>query len=284
MDTEKGRSNFIRRLLGRTSAVIGLVTVLIFAVAAIFAPWIAPHHYSYQDREARPLEPSSSKYLLGTDDLARDLLSRLIWGARVSFLVGLIAVSVGCAIGVTLGSIAGYAGGTVDRLIMALVDVAWSFPTLLLAIGLTAIMEPGLISCMLALGLVTWPQYARVVRGEFLVKKQTDFVESARSLGASDLRIIVRHILPHTIPPLIVIATLGMGSAILVEAALSYLGLGVQPPLPSWGLIISRGRNYLYAKPLMSFSAGACIMLLVLGFNLLGDGLRDAIDPFTQDS
>ncbi len=271
----------LRYLKRRPSGTLGAGVVLVFMVVAIFAPYLAPYHYADQDVEAI-LAPPSPGHPLGTDELGRDLLSRLIWGSRVSFSVGLIAVGIGISVGLVLGTLGGYVGGLVDRLVVALIDIVWSFPTILLAIGLTAILRPGLRSAMVALGLVTWPQYARVVRGQVLSYKQREFVEAARSMGASNRRIILRHILPQVMSPIIVLATLGMAQAILVEAALSYLGLGVQPPMPSWGSMLERGRNYIYEAPLLTFAPGLSITLVVLGFNLMGDALRDVLDPYTS--
>jgi peptide/nickel transport system permease protein len=268
----------LARLYRRKSGLIGVAIIAIFAITAIFAPFIAPYHYSTQDRSVI-LKPPSPGHLLGTDDLGRDLFSRVVWGSRISFTVGIIAVGIGAAIGLTLGILAGYRGGLVDYLVIGLVDIVWSFPTILLAIALTAILNPGLKSAMLALGLVTWPGYARIIRAQFLSYKQKEFVEAARSLGASDLRIVFKHILPNAISPIVVYASMGMATAILVEASLSYLGLGAQPPQPSWGSILTAGKNFMYNAPLMSIAPGAAIAVVVLGFNLVGDALRDILDP-----
>lgn len=257
---------------------MGLFIILAFIIIAIFAPWIAPHGFAEQDRSSI-MEPPSMRYPLGTDRIGRCLFSRIIYGARISLTVGLVSVGIGASIGLFIGSISGYMGGWVDRLIMGLVDIVWSFPTMLLAIALTAILQPGLQSVIIALGLVSWPEYARVIRSQFLAIKQKEFVEAARSVGASDFRIITKHLLPNSIAPIIVIGTMGMATAVLVEATFSYLGLGAQPPQPSWGSILSMGKDFIYHQPLMSIAPGVAIMIMVLGFNLFGDAIRDIMDP-----
>ncbi len=266
------------RLARRGTARVGLVILLVFAGVAVFAPRVAPHGYAVQHRD-RILEGPSRDFPLGTDRLGRCVFSRVVWGTRISFTVAVVAVGIGATLGTVLGAVSGYKGGRLDYLVVGLVDLVWSFPTLLLAIALTAILTPGLGSVMIALGLVTWPQYARVVRGQFLAYKQKEFVEAARAAGASDFRVIWRHIFPNSLSPLIVVATLDMANAILVEATFSYLGLGAQPPQPSWGSILSMGRDFIYQQPLLSIAPGIAIMLVVLGFNLVGDALRDALDP-----
>lgn len=252
--------------------------MLVFLVVAALAPWIAPYHYKTQNLN-EVLFPPSPNHVLGTDEFGRDILSRIIWGSRISLSVGLIAVGIGATVGTILGSVAGYWGGWAGLLIVAAVDIVWSFPTILLAIGLVAVLKPGLTSAMIALGFVTWPQYARVMRAQVLSLREKDFVEAAKSLGASDWWVLVRHIVPNAISPILVLATLGMASAILVESALSYLGLGAQPPAPSWGAMLSSGRNFIYRAPWMTIVPGLAIVLVVLGFNLCGDALRDAMDP-----
>ncbi len=262
----------------RKSAYVGLVIILGFIVIALFAPWIAPHDYRVQDRSSI-MESPSLEYPLGTDRVGRCLLSRIIYGARISLTVGLVSVGIGASLGLLIGSISGYMGGWVDRVIMGFVDIVWSFPTMLLAIALTAILQPGLQSVIIALGLVSWPEYARIIRSQFLAVKQKEFVEAARSVGASDFRIIKNHLLPNSIAPIIVVGTLGMATAVLVEATFSYLGLGAQPPEPSWGSILSMGKDFIYHQPLMSIAPGLAIMIMVLGFNLFGDAIRDIMDP-----
>ncbi|MDB4894481.1 MAG: ABC-type dipeptide/oligopeptide/nickel transport system, permease component [Firmicutes bacterium] len=267
-----------RLLLQRKSALAGAVIMLLFTLIALLAPWISPHDPLKQDLNL-VLQAPSATHLFGTDDFGRDILSRVIWGSRISLTVGLIAVGIGLIVGTTLGAIAGYKGGWLDYLILGVADTVWAFPEILLAIALVAILQPGLGSAMIALGIVTWPQYARVARGQFMALRNQDFVVAAKSLGARDLRLIWTHILPNALSPLIVLATMGMAGAILVEASLSFLGLGAQPPQPSWGAMLSAGRTFIYQAPWLTFIPGGAIMLTVLGFNLLGDALRDLLDP-----
>lgn len=267
-----------RLLLQRKSALAGAVIMLLFTLIALLAPWISPHDPLKQDLNL-VLQAPSATHLFGTDDFGRDILSRVIWGSRISLTVGLIAVGIGLIVGTTLGAIAGYKGGWLDYLILGVADTVWAFPEILLAIALVAILRPGLGSAMIALGIVTWPQYARVARGQFMALRNQDFVVAAKSLGARDLRLIWTHILPNALSPLIVLATMGMAGAILVEASLSFLGLGAQPPQPSWGAMLSAGRTFIYQAPWLTFIPGGAIMLTVLGFNLLGDALRDLLDP-----
>jgi peptide/nickel transport system permease protein len=256
----------------------GAAIVLLLVVVAAAAPWVAPCHFADQNLDG-VLQPPSRAHPLGTDDFGRDVLSRIIYGSRISLSVGVVAVSIGAGLGILLGAAAGYLGGWVDHLVVALIDIAWSFPTILLAIALVAVLEPGLTSAMVALGLVTWPSYARVMRGQVLSLREKEFVEGARAMGASSWRIVARHLIPNAIPPMIVMATLGMADAIIVESTLSYLGLGAQPPLPSWGSMLNAGRTFMHRAPWLAVFPGLAIMLTVLGFNLFGDALRDALDP-----
>jgi peptide/nickel transport system permease protein len=267
-----------RLLRQRKSALAGAVIMLLFTLMALLAPWISPQDPLKQDLNL-VLQAPSATHLFGTDDFGRDILSRVIWGSRISLTVGLVAVGIGLIVGTTLGAIAGYKGGWLDYLILGVADTVWAFPEILLAIALVAILRPGLGSAMIALGIVTWPQYARVARGQFMALRNQDFVVAAESLGARDLRVVWTHILPNALSPLIVLATMGMAGAILVEASLSFLGLGAQPPQPSWGAMLSAGRTFIYQAPWLTFIPGGAIMLAVLGFNLLGDALRDLLDP-----
>ena len=285
---EELRSESITRLKRRpgvwhylrrsTGAKIGMTLIALLLYTAIFANQIALQGIDDQNLRSAFMRPGS-QFLLGTDDLGRDLLSRIIHGARVSLQVGIIATLVSAAVGITLGVVAGYFGGTVDHLIQGMVDISWAFPTVLMAIFLVATLGPGLVNVMIAVGLVYWGGYARVVRGQVLSLREWEFTTAARAIGAGHLRIILRHILPNVLAPVIVMATLMMGDAILIEATLSFLGMGAQPPIPSWGSILSAGRTYLRTAPWISLFPGIAIMLTVLGFNLLGDGLRDALDP-----
>lgn len=267
-----------KQLWRRKAAMGGAALVLLLVVVAAIAPWLAPFHYAEQNLDEVLLPPSRG-HPLGTDDFGRDVLSRIIYGSRISLSVGVVAVSIGAGLGIVLGAAAGYLGGWVDHLVVALIDIAWSFPTILLAIALVAVLEPGLTSAMVAVGLVTWPSYARVMRGQVLSLREKEFVEGARAMGASSWRIVARHLIPNAIPPMIVMATLGMADAIIVESTLSYLSLGAQPPLPSWGSMLNAGRTFMYRAPWLAVFPGLAILLTVLGFNLFGDALRDALDP-----
>lgn len=272
----------IRRLLRRKSALLGGAILLLVIGAALFAPVVAPYAPDHQNLN-EAFQPPSRAHLMGTDDFGRDIWSRVIYGSRISLLVGVIAVGIGAAIGIPLGALAGYRGGWVDHLLTTVIDIVWSFPTILLAIALTAVLKPGLLSAMIALGVVTWPSYARVVRAQVLSLKEKDFTQAAIAMGARSPRVLLRHILPNALSPVIVMATLGMADAILVESALSYFGLGAQPPTPSWGSMLAAGRNFMEIAAWMSLTPGLAIVLVVLGFNLSGDSLRDVLDPHMKD-
>ncbi|GFO97556.1 dipeptide ABC transporter dipeptide-bindingprotein [groundwater metagenome] len=259
-------------------AVIGLIIIISLAFIALSAPFIAPHDPIEQNLEKR-LSPPSKEYPMGTDDLGRCLLSRIIYGARVSLQVGVIVVGIITVIGVTLGLISGYYGGTVDEIIMRSVDVVLAFPGIILALAVAGALGPGLFNVMLALAMVSWAGLARVVRGSVLSVKEKEFVESARALGCSDVYIMTRHILPNVMSPVIVLATLGMAHIILAAAGLSFLGLGAQPPVPEWGSMLNSGRAFMRTAPHLTAFPGLAIMIAVLAFNFLGDGLRDALDP-----
>lgn len=258
--------------------VAGFLIILVVLVAAVFAPYLAPYGIEDRDFRARFAGPSAA-HLLGTDNFGRDTLSRIIYGSRISMQVAVIAVGISVVIGVLAGAFAGYFGGLVDTLVMRTVDVFLSFPPILLALALVAALGPSAQSVMIALGLVYWTTYARVVRSSILAIREEDYVDASRALGASPLRTLFRHVLPNALGPVIVIATVGMGNAITAEASLSFLGLGVQPPIPSWGSILNTGLQFLRQGPLLSVFAGLAIMITVLGFNLLGDTLRDLLDP-----
>ena len=262
--------------------MIGLTLLALLLLTAVFADVIATQGIDEQDLR-KGLLPPSREYPLGTDEFGRDMLSRIIHGSRVSLMVGIIAMSISAVVGVSLGAIAGYRGGRIDYIIQGAVDISWAFPTILMAIFLVAILGPGLGNVMIAVGLVYWGGFARVVRGQVLSLREWEFVLSARSIGTTDWRIMLRHILPNCLSPVIVMATLMMADAILIEATLSFLGMGAQPPTPSWGSILASGRSYLMLAPWVMLFPGIAIMLTVLGFNLLGDGLRDALDPRLKD-
>jgi peptide/nickel transport system permease protein len=257
---------------------VGIVIVLITVFAALAGPFLTPYDPSSQEL-ARRLEAPSLAHPLGLDELGRDILSRLLQGARISLMVGMAVVSVSSVAGMLFGSIAGYFGGRVDDVISRVIDVLMAFPGILLAIALVAVLGPSLVNVVLALSVIGWVGYARLVRGQALRTRELEFVQAARASGASSARIVVRHILPTAIPAVVVQATLGMAGAIIAEAALSFLGLGVQPPTPSWGTMLDAGRAHLFDAPHLTIFPGLAIATLVLGFNFLGDGLRDRVDP-----
>jgi peptide/nickel transport system permease protein len=257
---------------------VGLVIVLVAVLAALVGPALSPYNPVAQEL-ARRLEPPTLSHPFGLDELGRDILARLLAGARISLLVGLAVVSVSSVVGMLLGSIAGYFGGRVDDVISRVVDVLMAFPGILLAIALVAVLGPSLTNVVLALSVIGWVGYARLVRGQALRARELDFVHAARALGAGSARVVLRHVLPTAFPAVVVQATLGMAGAIIAEASLSFLGLGVQPPTPSWGTMLDAGRAHLFDAPHLTIFPGLAIALLVLGFNFLGDGLRDRVDP-----
>lgn len=256
----------------------GAAVVLLAVVAALIGPWVVPFDPSSQELSLRLAEPSLH-HPFGLDELGRDIFSRILSGARISLIVGVTVVGISTLVGVLLGSVAGYFGGWVDDVISRGIDVLMAFPGILLAIALVAVLGPSLRNVVLALSVIGWVGYARLVRGQVLRAREFEFVQAARALGASTWRILLRHVIPTTMPAVIVQATLGMAGAILAEAALSFLGLGVQPPTPSWGTMLNGGRLHLLDAPHLTVFPGAAIALLVLGFNFLGDGLRDVLDP-----
>ena len=260
---------------------VGAVIVSVAVLAAVFGPLLVPYDPASQELALR-LEGPTGLHWFGLDELGRDIFARVLAGARISLLVGIVVVGVASAIGIALGSIAGYFGGRIDELISRIVDILLAFPGLLLAIALVAVLGPSLTNVVLALSLIGWVGYARLVRGQVLRAREFDFVQAARALGATTPRILARHIIPTTLPAVSVQATLGMGGAVLAEAALSFLGLGVQPPTPSWGTMLNYGRGHLLDAPHLTIFPGLAIAILVLGFNFLGDGLRDLLDPATQ--
>jgi peptide/nickel transport system permease protein len=263
--------------VARVGAAIVVVTVL----AAVIGSWLTPFDPASQELALR-LEGPSIVHWFGLDELGRDIFARVLSGARISLLVGLVVVGVSATIGVVMGSLAGYFGGRIDEAISRLIDILLAFPGLLLAIAMVAVLGPSLRNVVLALSLIGWVGYARLVRGQVLRARELEFVQAARALGATTSRILARHIIPTILPAVTVQATLGMGGAILAEAALSFLGLGVQPPTPSWGTMLNYGRGHLLDAPHLTVFPGMAIAVLVLGFNFLGDGLRDALDPATH--
>ncbi|HEY7032178.1 MAG TPA: ABC transporter permease [Thermomicrobiales bacterium] len=267
------------RLLRRSKlAFAGLIIVLVLIVLAIFGPKIAPYDPTKINVRHRTEAPSWD-HLFGTDDRGRDILSRVLYGARVSLKVGVIAVGISATIGTFLGAISGYFGGWLDEVIMRLTDVLFAFPAILLAIAIMAMLGPSASNAMIAIGVVYTPIFARITRASVLAVREEVFVEAARAIGAGSPRIIARHIMPNVIAPIIVETTLSLAFAILAEAALSFLGLGTPPPAPSWGRMLSEGRDFMQDAPWMGFFPGMAIVLAVMGFNFLGDGLRDILDP-----
>ena len=259
-------------------AIVGLIIVVGLVVVAIFAPWLAPYDPTEQHLPDKRTPPGS-KYWLGADEFGRDILSRILFGARVALLVGVLAVVVALAVGLLFGTLAGYVGGYVDELIMRLTDILLAFPYLLLAIAIVTALGANAVNTTLAVGIWGAPSFIRIVRASVLALRDREFIQAARAVGVPTPRVILRHLVPNFIAPVIVYATLFMAQAILVEAALSFLGLGVQPPQPSWGLMVATGRNYISIAPHITTMPGLAIVVAVLGFNLLGDGLRDALDP-----
>src|ERR687897_1020440 len=257
---------------------VGGAIVLLAVIAAIFGPALAPFDPSSQELALR-LEGPTGAHWFGLDELGRDIFARVLSGARISLMVGLVVVGVSASIGILLGSIAGYFGGRTDEAISRVIDILLAFPGLLLAIALVAVLGPSLVNVVLALSLIGWVGYAGLVRAQVLRTRELEYVAAARALGARVPRILWWHVIPSTIPSLVVQSTLGMAAAIIAEASLSFLGLGVQPPTPSWGTMINGGRAHLLDAPHLTVFPGLAIALLVLGFNFLGDALRDAIDP-----
>jgi len=269
---------FLGRLLRGHLAKVGLAVIAALVVGAALAPSLAPHD-PVEQRLERMLEPPGRAHLLGTDDLGRDILSRLVYGARVSLLVGLLSVGISLVVGVSLGLVAGYRGGWIDEVVMRAMDGLLAFPALVLALAITAALGPSLRNAMIAIGIVGIPGFARLVRGQVLSLRAQEFIEAARAGGLGDVRIVLRHIVPGTLAPIIVHASLRVAFAVLAEAGLSFLGLGVQPPTPSWGAMLSAGREYLETAPWLCMAPGAAIFVTTLSFNFVGDGLRDALDP-----
>jgi peptide/nickel transport system permease protein len=259
-------------------ALLGLAIVITLILLAILAPVIAPYD-PIEPHYTKVLQPPSAEFPLGTDELGRDILSRLLYGARISLVIGFIAQIVAIIIGTTVGMLSGWYGGWVDDILMRLADVFFAIPGLMFLIVWVTIFDRDPISIFLALGLISWPGTSRLMRGQVLAQKNLDYVVAARSIGAPTRRIIFRHILPNTIAPLIVTTTLGIAGAILSESVLSFLGLGIQIPVPSWGTMVDTGRNYMTTAWWYAIFPGLVIMLTVLGFNFLGDGLRDALEP-----
>lgn len=273
------KRQILRTFIRNKLAVLGIIVLIGFVFCAIFAQWVAPYDPLEMDLDGKFLPPGSKGHLLGTDNFGRDFLSRLIFGSRISLSVGLVVVSIAMVIGTSLGLIAGYFGGIPDIVVMRLVEIFYSFPFLVLAVAVMAVLGPSLYNVMLVLGLVSWPMYARLVRGQVLALREETFVEAARAVGAGSFRILVSHVLPNCFSPIIVTATMQVASAILSVAALGFLGLGAQPPTPEWGAMLNEGKRFMRNAPHLITIPGLAIMLVVLSLNFIGDALRDALDP-----
>jgi len=264
--------------LRNPSFVIGAAITLFIVGCAVLAPYVAPYGVEQMDMRNRFAGPSL-EHLLGTDNFGRDLWSRMVFGARISLIIAVVSVGGAALIGTVVGLVSGYFGGWVDLVLGRITDIFLGFPAIILALAIVAVLGPGIVNVSLALIVVFWTEYARVVRGAALVLREQNYVQAARALGASPLRIIFREILPNALGPIIVLASLGLGTAIISESALSFLGFGLPPPAPTWGWTLSYGTRFMRDEPWLAIVSGAAIMITVLGFNLLGDGLRDLLDP-----
>ncbi|RKL61458.1 ABC transporter permease [Thermoanaerobacteraceae bacterium SP2] len=262
-------------------AMVGAITIILLIFIAVFAPWVAPYDPYKLDLKEQFIAPGA-KYFLGTDMYGRDVLSRVIFGTRISLIIGLVPSIISMVLGSVLGIISGYYGGKVDTVIMRVADMVMAFPSLLLAMAVMYTLGANLYNIFIALSIVGWAGTARVVRAQTLSIKEKEFVEAARAIGVKNWIIMIRHIFPNCVAPLLVLLTLGIPEAIMSEASLSFLGVGAQPPTPSWGLMISNGKEYLFSAPWVAITPGFAILIIVLAFNFLGDGLRDALDPFMK--
>ncbi|MDW5266895.1 MULTISPECIES: ABC transporter permease [Acidobacteriaceae] len=281
-DAITARTGLLHRSRQQPLAALGIVLLILFTLCALFAPWLAPYDPARLDLTGRLMGPSAAHWF-GTDELGRDILSRTIYGARISMIVAVSVVGLSLAVGLVAGCLSGFYGGVTDTILNIYVTNAFmSLPGILLAIAFVAFMGPGLFNVILALAISGWVGYARLVRGQVMAVKEREFVEAARALGASDLRVLCRHILPNIVQPLIVQAAIGMAGAVLAEATLSFLGLGVPPPAASWGSMLNDARSHLFDSPHLVFFPAMAVMLCVLSFNFIGDALRDYLDPRTK--
>jgi len=281
LDDTKNRSGvrrFFKVFFNRGVVIFGIIIVLLFIIAAVFAPWLAPYDPAKIDMNNILLQPSKAHWL-GTDALGRDTLSRTIYGTQTSLLIGFFVVILGSIVGMALGLIAGYFGGWTYTIVMRLIDTLMSFPMLILALLVASLLGGGLRNVIMALAFAMIPAYARLMCGQVISVKENDYILAGRSMGASHMRLMLRHLAPNCFPPLIVMMTMMLGTTILAEAGLSFIGIGVQPPIATWGNMVNDGRQYLLSNPLLSFAPGLAIMLVVYAFNMIGDGLRDALDP-----
>ncbi len=281
----KGTRIFLKRFISNPGAVVGMLILVVIVTVAIFAPFLAPHNPDEVDPIKRFRPPfwvtpkGSTDYLLGTDAVGRDILSRIMYGARISLLIGVISVSLACMLGVTLGMVAGYYGKWVDNLVSRLLEIQLAYPLILFAISITAVLGSSLPNLIVVLAIANWPVYTRVVRGQVLSIKEQQYIEAVRSIGCRNYQIIFKHILPNVLPTVMVLATLQLGTVLILEAGLSFLGLGVEPTIPTWGSMLNEGRNYILTAWWAETFPGLAITLTVLGVNLFGDWLRDVLDP-----
>jgi peptide/nickel transport system permease protein len=283
LPTEKSRHvsesrRVFRVMFSRWLVITGTIIIALLILTAIFAPWIAPYDPNQQDLKTSVQSPSRAHWL-GTDDLGRDQLSRIIFGSRIAIMVGVVAVTISGILGMGLGLAAGYFGGWTEIIIMRFIDALMAFPPILLMLAVAAVLGGGLFNVMVAVGIGMIPTYTRLMCGQILSTKESDYILAADTIGASDLRIMLLHLLPNVFPPLLILITLNMGTAILMEASLSFLGIGIAPPTATWGSLVYAGYTYLITNPLLSLAPGIAILLVVLAFNMVGDGLRDALDP-----
>jgi peptide/nickel transport system permease protein len=269
---------FLSVFLGRGVVVFGMVVILAYVVIAIFAPVIAPYEPNDPDLTVTLQNPDASHWL-GTDALGRDTLSRIIFGTRTALIIGLVVVSVASVMGIILGTLAGYYGGWIHSVIMRFIDALMSFPMIVLALVISALLGSGMKNVIIALSIAMMPGYARLMCGQVLSVKENDYIRASRSIGATNFRIMLRHVIPNCLSPIMVLMTMMLGAVVLAEAALSFLGIGIAPPTPSWGSMINDAKQYLLTLPILSVAPGVVLMLLVFAFNMVGDGLRDALDP-----
>ncbi len=268
----------IKVMFSRPVVVFGTVIIVGLLALAIFAPLLAPYDPYEQNLRVTLAQPSPA-YRLGTDDLGRDVLSRIIYGSRISLLVGIVATGMGAGIGMALGLTAGHFGGWIDTIIMRFTDSLMAIPSLVLTIAISSALGPGVITVLIAIGVALMPTYTRMMCGQILSLKETDYVTAVRVIGGSNLRIMLRHLFPNAFPPLLVLITLNLGTVILMEASLSFLGIGIVPPIPTWGGMVATGYKFMLTNPVLSFAPGIVLLLVVVAFNMVGDGLRDALDP-----
>lgn len=273
----RARDRRLRRFLRDWAAIVGLALIVVIVLAAVLAPWLTP--YDFRTSAGLPFEPPSAEFWLGTDEIGRDIFTRILYGARISLSVGIVSSLIALLGGVPLGLVSGYFGGRVDTVIMRLMDMMFAFPSIILALAIVAVLGPSLVNAMLAIGFMQIPLFARLVRSSVLNIRELEYIKAAQAHGARNRRILLQHVLPNTMSTVTVQLTLTFAAAILIEAALSFLGLGVSPPQPSWGAMLDTGRKLIAIAPLYSVASGAAIFITVLSFNLLGDALRDAFDP-----